>query len=537
MEIKKKPEEIFKEYQKDQEYKSSLGLYDAVDLYNKFYHGEQWDGVNAPDIQKITINILKPAIKYYVSMIVSDDIGISIEDFDDEGESQVIEDVIKNEVNKVFERNRFNYKTREYIKSTAIDGDGCMYIYMDDSPAGVYSTQEGEQIPIVGNIKIELVDNTRVHFANPAEHDVNEQPYIILSFKKYLDDVKAEAKERGLSQEEIEKISDDNDEYNHDENNTNKYATVMVKLFKDGGTVKFIKCTKDVILIEETDTEIDVYPVIFQSWEKKKRSYHGVSSIKAEINNQIFINQIFSMAMQWQKMHAFPKIIYDKRKIKNFDNRIGVSLGIDGDPRESIFESFASKGMNNQAIELANLTIDKTKDVLGVFDAALGNVKPDNTSAIIAVQRAASQPLELQKMDFYQMIEDAIRVIVKLMGTYYGIRPTKQAVKTINPMTMQEEFQTVVDLFDFSQVMDFVDRTNVEIGGSSYWSELTQVQTLDNLMQMQIIPDALTYLEAVPDGYIKNKQKIIDRIKEIQQPPVADPSMGPMPPTPQGGMI
>ena len=55
----------------------------------------------------------------------------------------------------------------------------------------------------------------------------------------------------------------------------------------------------------------------------------------------------------------------------------------------------------------------------------------------------------------------------------------------------------------------------IDIGQGSYWSELTQISTLDNLMANKIIPDAVTYLEAIPDGYIKNKQKIIDRINAL----------------------
>ncbi|MFQ7004766.1 MAG: hypothetical protein ACLRRT_14530 [Ruthenibacterium lactatiformans] len=44
--------------------------------------------------------------------------------------------------------------------------------------------------------------------------------------------------------------------------------------------------------------------------------------------------------------------------------------------------------------------IEYTRDTMGASDAALGNVTPDNTSAIIAVQKATSMPLELQRQDF-----------------------------------------------------------------------------------------------------------------------------------------
>ena len=61
---------------------------------------------------------------------------------------------------------------------------------------------------------------------------------------------------------------------------------------------------------------------------------------------------------------------------------------------------------------------------------------------------------------------------------------------------------------------------NIDIGQGSYWSELMQIQTLDNMMNKKIIPDALTYLESLPDGYVKNKQAIIEKIKSLQVKPL-----------------
>ena len=160
--------------------------------------------------------------------------------------------------------------------------------------------------------------------------------------------------------------------------------------------------------------------------------------------------------------------------------------------------------------------MNKTKDSLGVYDAALGNAKPDNTSAIVALQRASSQPLELQRMDFYKFIEDSVRIIVDMMGAYYGVRQTE---------VMDEKSGNVLPVsFDFNQLQGLNFNLTVEIGQATYWSELVQVQTLDNMLSQQII-DTEMYLEFLPDGYIPNRDEIIKGIKErkamMQQMPVA----------------
>lgn len=53
----------------------------------------------------------------------------------------------------------------------------------------------------------------------------------------------------------------------------------------------------------------------------------------------------------------------------------------------------------------------------------------------------------------------------------------------------------------------------VDIGSASYYSELMQVQTLDNLFQKGIITDAVTYLEGIPDRYVRGKAKILERLR------------------------
>ena len=162
-------------------------------------------------------------------------------------------------------------------------------------------------------------------------------------------------------------------------------------------------------------------------------------------------------------------------------------------------------GMNEQALSLANSTISLTKDSMGVYDAALGNVKPNNTSAIIAVQQASAQPLELQRLDFYQAVEDLVRIALEFMGKFYGLREV---------LVLDEDGNEDFAWFDFGVLAGMNVRLKVNVGRSSYWSELVQVQTLDNMLAGGIIPDAYTYLEQIPEGYVRNKSRIMRALKK-----------------------
>ena len=53
----------------------------------------------------------------------------------------------------------------------------------------------------------------------------------------------------------------------------------------------------------------------------------------------------------------------------------------------------------------------------------------------------------------------------------------------------------------------------IEVGASSYYSEIASMQTLDNLLQSGQI-DIVQYLERVPDSYVPGRRKLIEEKKQ-----------------------
>lgn len=144
---------------------------------------------------------------------------------------------------------------------------------------------------------------------------------------------------------------------------------------------------------------------------------------------------------------------------------------------------------------------------MGASDAALGNVAPDNTSAIIAVQKATAIPLELVKQEYYQFVEDFVRINIEIMKSYFGVR-------TI--LVTDEAGNDSEQPYDFSLLNDMVFALNVDIGASNYWQETTDIGTLDNLRMANVIDD-LTYVESLPEHSVPNREKIIETIRERQE--------------------
>ena len=84
---KKSPNEIFSEYRKCLDYDTNIELFDTVEKNQRFYNGEHWTGVNAPDLIKPVFNLIKRVVSYFVAMIVSDDIGIKLSPYDETEEA------------------------------------------------------------------------------------------------------------------------------------------------------------------------------------------------------------------------------------------------------------------------------------------------------------------------------------------------------------------------------------------------------------------------------------------------------------------
>ncbi|MBR5202650.1 MAG: hypothetical protein IKW45_05245 [Clostridia bacterium] len=385
------------------------------------------------------------------------------------------------------------------LRNAAVDGDGCFFFYYDN---------ESE------DIEIELTDNTKVLFGNPHNDEVQSQDRIIVVQRLTVEKVKRMAKAYGVRKEDIENITPDHERYyGEEEDFDDELVTVLTRFWKEKGEVHFAKCTKTIMLKEDTNTEYHLYPIAWMQWENVKSSYHGQSCITGLIPNQIFVNKLLAMSMVHHKTMAFPKIVYDMTKFPNgWDNAVGQAIGVVGGVNDAVMQSTKPSDMSQQAVQLVDKTIDYSKELMGASDAALGDIKPENTSAIIATQKASAAPLELQRQAYYQFWEDSVLIMLEIMRVNYGLRTV--SVDTYNEYGEESreayEFDFTAKDYDNMQLM-------VDIGASAYWSEIAQAQTADSLLVNKVITDPVTYLEMVPDHLIKNKNKLIAKIRAEQR--------------------
>ena len=504
-------------YEKGLQFNTQINLEETVNINENMFIGKQWEGVPADNLPTPQINILKRVGLFTIATIVSDNIKVTSTALASTVGTSNYKDmtrIINDEFEAIFERNKVPSLIRQFARNAAVDGDGCIYVYWDaDAETGQAAK---------GQIKCEVVDNTRVFFGNPSDVRVDSQPWIIIARRMPERNARLMARDNGapdwrlISAHPDESTAVDAAKWNDD------LVTVLQLFWKDHDTGEiWTYCSCQNAEIEASKSlGIVHYPICWLCWDNIKDCYHGQAMMTGLIPNQIAINKTHALTQVSMMNMAFPSRVYDKTRIEKITNRVGAAYAVSG-AVDNAMKVIEGASISPQIFQYIQSLIEQTEQSLGATSVALGDTRPDNTSAIIALQRAAATPSELTKQNIYSAVEDLARICLDFMGEYYGIRYVDRPIKEmerqaaifaqqVNPN--QEIPEEVPVLFDFVQIKQHPVEIKIDVGASTYYSEIASIQTMDNLLQRQNI-NTIQFLERLPDDYVPNKTGLISELK------------------------
>lgn len=526
--------ELLSRYAKGHSFNQAIDLYDKVTVNENFYIGNQWEGVQSNGLPTPTYNIFKQVINFQVSTITSENMALQATPLASTSrytmrQLEKICEVVNAQLAAIMERNKIVSKNREFLRNAAVCGDGCMHFYFDPT------IENGQDVK--GEIVAEMIDNLRVIFGNPNCREVQRQPWIMLVRRELVEDVKdraSELKDAGLcSMEDPEAIMPDSEKFKNEfDSYTDDKVTILTYYFhnRETGTIWCMEACECGVIRDAYDTGYTLYPLIWINWDYIRDCYHGQAMVTGLLPNQKFINKMFALVSISLLTTAFPKIVYDKNRVRRWDSGVGTAIGVNGNVAD-VAKVIEGAPMSPQIAQFIEMAFDKTRSLLGASDVAMGDSRPDNTSAIIALQRAANTPMELTKQNDYTCMEDAARICLDIMSVRYGTRMVEVNMELDNPgeqpLGMQLQPQKFLQPFDFSVLKDVRLNIRLDVGASSYWSEMANMQTLDNLLMNGHIT-VVEYLERLPAGYLVKKQELIDA-KKAQMMPMLPPA------SPEGG--
>lgn len=421
------------------------------------------------------------------------------------------------------------------LRNAYCSGTGVVYTYWDERiPTGLYA-DFSRKAPIRGDIACQVLDIENVYFGDPFNDDIQSQPYILVAQRMSVEEVRRrilryhgstpKAKEMAAA------VAGDRDmAYMAGDAYQSGYAqtgdgdegegkvTVLTRFWKDWnetGTAYTVRALQvcgagrdgeELTVRPEWDLGIRLYPLAKLSWERRRNCAYGESEITYLIPNQIAINRMLTASVWAVMVMGMPIMVVNgdivTQPVTNDPGQViqvfGGSEEVDRAIRYVTPPSFSPQFDNMTASLIAN-----TLSQAGANNAALGDVRPDNTSAIIALREAAAMPLQTVQNRYYSFCEDLARIWAEFWVNLYGRRALKV-----------ESGGGVWYLpFEAEKYRDLLISVRVDVGASSLWSEAQSVQTLDNLFDRQVI-DVMQYLTRLPKGTVPDLGGLIRELEK-----------------------
>lgn len=537
------PIRIADEYAAGCNYKAGLGrrgLFEQNKVNERFYIGDQWHGVQASaERPLVRENIIKRIGDYKMSVIGSNPVTVNYtadgvpntvdtqkriakwrgdlalgvwpttEPVTAEDEVNLVMTALSDYFRVTSERLRFDELKSRILRRAYISGTGLLYTYWDNHlQTGLYA-DEARTAPILGDIRCEVLDVENVCFGDPTLDDIQEQPYILVVQRRRLDDIRLEMKRLGRSAQAQDLRPDNTGE----EELPDGKATVITKFYREWdetGTQSVIRAVRvcgNVVVRPAWSLGVRLYPLAKFHWEPRRRCIYGESEITHLIPNQIAINRMVTASVWAVMMMGIPIMVVNgdvvQQKVTNDPGQVIRVFGSSDDVNSAIRYIQPPNFSPQFDANIASL-IRNTMSQAGANDAALGDMSPDNTSAIIALREAATMPMQTMQNRFYAFVEDVARIWAEFWVTQYGPRSLK----------IEDESGVWYLPFDGRRFRDLLISVRADVGASSLWSEAQSVQTLDNLFEHQVI-DATQYLSRLPKGTVPNLSGLL---RELQQP-------------------
>ena len=515
-----KQTDIWALYNQCVSYCRMMGIFGDTDLNYRMYNGDQWYGLKIQGVEKVQYNFIKPIVRYKTGIVMTNLYAIifSSQNFENKAfrkNGEKICELLNKKAARIWERDYMDMKLRFAVKDAAINDEGVIYVTVDGETG----------LPVN-----EIINKTDIFYGNENDSDIQSQPYILIKQRKPVVEVQRMAEANGVSRGEIMHIMGDNDNI-EEAGEAAKYekdnmCTVVTKLYKENGTVRFAQSTRYVDIKKDTDSGLTYYPVAHVIWEEKKGSARGEGEVRHLIPNQLETNKTAMRRALTVKNTAYPQKIANMEKISNPNalNEVGGVIKVRGgatvDDVAKIFAHVNPAQMSADVEKLQTELIQSTRELAGAGEIVTGDVNPENASgrAILAVQQAAMQPLTEHLLYVKGFVEDLARIWLDIIITYNDSIMLEE--EQTDPVTGEEIIQLVEVQKATLQALQAAVRVDITPKGA--FDKYAQEQSMENLLtnglfSPQRIPELKLYVKTLDDDSVMPKQKLEAAIEDYEK--------------------
>lgn len=440
--------DIWQKYEKSKHYMDGKNILLKTERNWNFFVGKQWEATkDSEGLEDLPmLNFIKQTVNYKVSSISQHAITAIFSDMNS-GNLELGNDDVCHRMNNLFDiswqKAKMNRVARKALKHSAVQGDSYVFWYSGD-------TRKSPQI----------VNNTQMRLGDENTVDIQEQPWIIIEERLTKDVVKERAKLQGCTEEELALImtDSDNDTQLYNKQEVSNKVTSLVYMEKKKGIVHIARATKNVIYEElhpiaqtknnePIGTGLTMYPIVPMIWEEVPNTARGSSEVEHLIPNQLELNKTLARRAISVKMTAFPRVAYDEGMLANPEDldKVGSALRLTGGNAQAISQMIAylsPQAQSQDAKLLSDELLDKTKDLSGASDTALGNIDLSRVSGTAATTIRDQQqvPLNDQVTMYQEFVENVALLWFDIWKAYYpdgiefdGIRVEAEEIENIVP--------------------------------------------------------------------------------------------------------
>ena len=303
-------------------------------------------------------------------------------------------------------------------------------------------------------------------------------------------------------------------------------CTLITKLYKENGTVRFAKATRYVDIKKDTDSGLTLYPIAHFLWEEKEGSASGEGEVKHLISNQIEVNKTIMRRVLVAKNTAYPQKVVAIDKVTNPSavDQVGGTVKVKGanvDDVNKVFTNINPAQMSADVEKLQTELIQTTRELAGAGEIATGQVNPEDASgrAILAVQQASQQPLTEQLVAYKSFLEDLAKIWLDMITIYNpdGVK----LEETIQDEMTGEELTQLVDVPQ-SALQELQATVKVDITPKSAFDKFAQEMSMENLLKggyfnSQRLGELKIYVQTLDDDSTMPKQKLEEAIAFMEE--------------------
>jgi hypothetical protein len=534
--------EVYQEFEYATSFIDSINLRRDIKRCVNFEAGNQWNmDDDVKDFPKITLNIVKQIGKVRKSNVLQNEYGYLVQTRDLKSVRK-IQDFLKYLSSKL----KLKAKDLKVVNDTFTKGTGIIYFYWDAEKNSILNKSGG-------CLRAEVIDIRRFRVADPYIQDLQDQEYVIFTSRERLDSIKTKY---GVDvPPTAEDYTHETEKHVSSEDPLKEFTNVYTKFYRnEEGQVFFVITTETHLLKKPTPLNpfyegsskeepntmstmdevknrmlsqevFNKYPFASLVFDERDNSFYGIPGALDVIEAQKSINQHFSVYDKGIQDNVLGGFIHKRGVLgeQEITTENGQILQLDllpGENWQNVFGRIPVNNIPSDALNYSSNLLGVVRQVAGASNVQIGSSDYAGQSAKqtqMLMQRAKENSNDMALL-FNEYKKEQAQIMFLFSKFFYD----NEDFSIVEHGYMKDNMRSYegAEKFDGTKYAGMDVMLDIRVGPAPSFSEFSSMELLGMMVQSGQAPLEV-YLTNLPDGYVNNKQELLDLMKNNSQQQIA----------------